>query len=59
MRKILTIGLFCAALLLCVIGGFPTLYAMLFGLVLFMAYGLRSGFSLRELLAIGAKRTAE
>ena len=55
MRKILTIGLFCAALLLCVIGGFPTLYAMLFGLVLFMAYGLRSGFSLRELLAMSKK----
>ena len=55
MRKILTIGLFCAALLLCVIGGFPTLYAMFFGLMLFMAYGLCSGFSLQELLAMSKK----
>ena len=53
--KLLTIGLFCATLLTCVLCGFPTLYAMLFGLVLFVAYGLRNGFSARELLAMSRK----
>ena len=53
--RLLTIGLFCASLLTCILCGFSTLYAMLFGLVLFVAYGLRNGFSARELLAMSRK----
>ena len=43
--EFLTLGLFCAALLLCVALGLPILWAMLAGLLLFLLYGRRKGFS--------------
>ena len=45
----LTIALFGAALLLCITLDLNILYALSAGLVIFLAYGLRRGFSLREL----------
>lgn len=47
--EFIIIGLFCAALLLCVAMDFSILYALFAGLGLFWFYGLRKGFTLREL----------
>ncbi len=46
----LTLGLFCAGLLLCVLFDFSVLYALGFGLLLFLLYGRYRRFSWRELL---------
>ncbi len=43
------IGLFCGALILCIVTGQSVLYALIFGLVLFLAYGRRQGHSLKVL----------
>ncbi len=45
----LTLGLFCAGLLLCLAVDLSVLYALVFGLLLFLLYGRRKGFSWREL----------
>lgn len=38
--ELLLLGIFAAALLLCVFSGISIIYAMILGLVLFFAYGL-------------------
>ena len=48
----LTLGLFCAALLLCVTLDLSILYALAFGLLLFLLYGRRKGFAWGELLRV-------
>ena len=45
----LTLGAFCAGLLACILLDAPILYALAFGLALFLLYGRRQGFSWREL----------
>ena len=45
----LTLALFCGLLLLCLIRNLSILYALAAGLLLFMLYGKRKGFSWREL----------
>ena len=47
--EFLTLGLFCTALLVCVILDLSVLYALLSGLLLFCLYALKKGFSLKEL----------
>ena len=47
--QLLVLRLFCLGLLLCLVFGFSVLYALLFGLVLFLLYGKSRGFSWREL----------
>lgn len=42
-------GLFCAGLLVCIALGGSILYALTFGLLLFLLYGKRKGFTWREL----------
>ena len=48
----LIIGLFCLALLVCVFTGIPILWALGFGLLLFLAYGKRQGHTAKELLGM-------
>lgn len=48
--ELLTLGLFCLGLLLCIILKVSILYALAAGLVLFLLYGRRKGFSWRELV---------
>ena len=45
----IVLGVFCAGLLLCVVLSIPILYSLGFGLLLFLFYGRRKGFSWREL----------
>lgn len=45
----IAISLFCGALLVCLVLGANILYALATGLVIFMAYGRRRGFSWKEL----------
>ncbi len=45
----IALGLFCAALLICIVLDLSTLYALAFGLLVFLLYGRRKGFSRREL----------
>jgi len=45
----LTLGAFCAGLLVCLLLDAPILYALCFGLALFLLYGRKRGFSWREL----------
>lgn len=47
-----TLSLFAGALAVCVAGGFSVLYALGAGLAIFSAYALRSGFALRDVLAM-------
>ena len=54
----LVLGIFCAELLVCVLMGISIVYALLIGLMLFVAYGKRRGFTWRELggmIASGVK----
>ena len=44
----LSILLFCAALLICLLLDVSIVYAMLAGLLIFVLYGLRAGYSLRS-----------
>lgn len=46
----ITLGLFCAGLLLCIIFDLSILYALAAGLVIFMLYGKHKGFSWGELV---------
>ena len=46
----ITLGLFCAGLLLCIVLDLSILYALVAGLVIFMLYGRFKGFSWRELV---------
>ena len=50
--EFITLALFCALLLLCVVFNFSILYALVGGLVLFLLYGKRKGFTWRELAII-------
>lgn len=45
----LTLGAFCAGLVVCLLLDAPILYALAFGLALFLLYGRKRGFSWREL----------
>ena len=45
----IALGLFCGGLILCLLLDVSILYALLFGLLLFLLYGRRKGFSWREL----------
>lgn len=47
--ELLILGAFCAGLLLCIACGISILYALAFGLLVFMLYGKHKGFSWREL----------
>lgn len=46
----LVLGLFCGGLILCLLLDVSILYALLFGLLLFLLYGRRKGFAWGELL---------
>lgn len=46
----ITLGLFCAGLLLCIVLDFSILYALAAGLVIFMLYGRHKGFSWGEVV---------
>ncbi len=48
----IALGLFCAALLVCIVLDLPILYALAFGLLVFLLYGRRKGFSWRELFSM-------
>ena len=48
----IALGLFCAALLICIILDLSILYALAFGLLVFLLYGRTKGFSWRELLGM-------
>lgn len=50
--ELITLGLFCAGLILCILFNLPILYALGAGLVLFWLYGRRKGFSWGELFKI-------
>ena len=45
----IALGLFCAALLICIVLDLSILYALAFGLLVFLLYGRRKGFSRLEL----------
>lgn len=47
--EIVTLSLFCAALLLCVLSGLSILYALLIGLIIFSLYGKKKGYRWSEL----------
>ena len=57
----LVLGLFCGGLILCLLLDVSILWALLFGLLLFLLYGRRKGFSWRELLkmALDGVRTVK
>ena len=59
--EFLTLGLFCLALLLCIILKTSILYALAAGLVLFLLYGRRKGFAWKELavMAISGVKTVK
>lgn len=59
--EFITLALFCALLLLCVIFNFSILYALVGGLVLFLLYGKRKGFTCRDLalMAISGIKTVK
>ena len=46
------LGAFCAGLLLCIVLKISIIYALIAGLLLFMSYGRRKGFSWRELVSM-------
>ena len=48
----LVLGLFCGGLILCLLLDVSILYALLFGLLLFLLYGRRKGFAWGELLGM-------
>ena len=52
--ELVTLSLFCLALLYCLISGTSILYALAAGLVLFLLFGRRKGFSWPALLKIAA-----
>lgn len=46
----LFLGTFCCALFLCIIFNFSILYALVFGFLLFAAYGIIKGYSIKKVL---------
>ena len=48
--ELLVISLFCFALLLCVLLNFSILYALVGGLCIFLLYGVRKGFTWRQMI---------
>ena len=56
--ELLTLGLFCAGLLICLVLGLPILYALGAGLVIFWLYGHRKGFSWRSLFEMSLEGIA-
>ena len=56
---ILSFGVFLAAVAACLIVGYPLVWALLLGLGLFFALGLRRGFSARVLAAMAWKQGRE
>ena len=49
------LGTFCAGLLLCIVLNISIIWALTVGLLLFMLYGRRKGFSWRALMAMALK----
>ena len=49
MLELLILGTFCVCLLFCVLLDFSILYALVFGLILFLLYGKKIGCSWKEL----------
>lgn len=47
--EVLTIGIFCALLIICIITGKSILYALLAGLIIFSLYGKKQGYSWRQI----------
>ena len=47
--EVLTIGIFCALLSICIITGKSILYALLAGLIIFSLYGKKQGYSWRQI----------
>lgn len=47
--EVLTIGIFCALLIICIITGKSILYALLAGLIIFSLYGKKQGYSWRKI----------
>ena len=47
--EVLTIGIFCALLIICIITGKSILYALLAGLINFSLYGKKQGYSWRQI----------
>lgn len=47
--EVLTIGIFCALLIICIITGKSILYALLTGLIIFSLYGKKQGYSWRQI----------
>lgn len=47
--EVLTIGIFCALLIICIIMGKSILYALLAGLIIFSLYGKKQGYSWRQI----------
>ena len=47
--EIITILLFCTELIICIASGIPVLYALCAGLVIFIFYALKRGFSLKDI----------
>ena len=47
--EVLTIGIFCALLIICIITGKSILYALLAGLIIFGLYGKKQGYSWRQI----------
>ncbi len=46
------IGVFCLSLVGCILSGVQIIYALIFGLILFLLYGKRKGFSWKSLLGM-------
>ena len=55
----MVLGAFCVSLLLCISLGFSILFALVFGLLIFLLYGRSRGFSWKELfgMALGGVKT--
>ncbi len=49
------LGAFCAGLVVCVVSGMPILFALVFGLILFMLYGKSQGLTWRQVLLSAAE----
>lgn len=47
--EVLTMGIFCALLIICIITGKSILYALLAGLIIFSLYGKKQGYSWRQI----------
>lgn len=50
--EILTLAVFCCALLFCIVADIPIIIAMFIGLGIFWLYGLKAGYSFRDVLSM-------